>query len=42
MDLQDDKPQGKKLEEFIDSNNMHMFDEDNGRTNFRAADGNVI
>jgi len=30
---------GKNLEEFIASNNLHVFNEDNGKTTFQSSRG---
>jgi len=35
----DNKQQGKKLEEFIANNNLHFINADNGRTNFQSSRG---
>jgi len=32
-------PRGKKMEEFVASNHMHVINEDNGRTTFQSSRG---
>jgi len=34
-------PRGKKLEEFVASNHLHVINEDNGRTTYQSSRGKV-